>query len=182
MPFEITQSIAGGSGFFLFTRKYVALLKKLRKNEYFTMLDGVSGAGNGYLRKVYRASLAYFYDKFGDEMFDSFAMHFYLILAYYRVNKGSVYDDGVVKFQWGDGDAVFDPFKEILLAYSPEHIIEEMRTYVRYHCQIQANEKQKEWLSKKFSGTKGDFWNGSKKYTTLRNEIFKSLWGKERKE
>lgn len=177
MPFEITQSIAGGSGFFLFTRKYVALLKKLRENEYFTMLDGISGAGNGYLRKVYRASLAYFFDKFGDDKFSDFAMHLFLILAYYRTNSGSVYDKGVVKFQWGGNNAIFDPFKEILLAYSADHIIDDMCTYARYHCQKSKENGKQKWLEKDFNGTVRDFWNGSIKHKNLRDKIFQNLWG-----
>jgi len=177
MPFEITQSIAGGSGFFLFTRKYVALLKKLRENEYFTILDGVTGAGNGYLRKIYRASLAYFFDKFGNDKISDFAIHLFLLLAYFRANSGAVYDRGVVKFQWGDGNAVFDPFKEILLAYSPNHIIENMRVYVRYHCQKPKDNDKQKWFENKFTGTIKDFWDGSRKHEHLRVNIFQELWG-----
>lgn len=176
LPFEITQSIAGGSGFFLYTRKYVGILKALRQKSVFTMLDEVRGAGNGYLRKIYRAAVVYYYDKFKEEMLESFALHLFLILAYYRANSGSIYDRGVVKFQWGDGNAVLDPFKSILLAYSPEHIINEMQEYAKYHCQIQ-DDKERNWLEKKFKNTVSDFWKSSNTFSEQRDHVFQELWG-----
>lgn len=174
LPFEITQSIAGGSGFFLYTRKYVGILQALRQKSVFTMLDRVGGVGNGYLRKIYRAALVFYYDKFEEELFESFALHLFLILAYYRANSSSVYDRGVIKFQWGDGDAVFDPFKTILLTYSPDHIIHEIQEYARYHCQKPKNEK---WFEKDFSGTVNSFWEGSSNFFKKRNSFFLELWG-----
>jgi hypothetical protein len=173
LPFEVTQPVAGGSGFFLFAQKYVAILKKLRQKEIFTMLDGAYGAGNGYLRKVYRAALLYFYDKFEDHQFEAFALHLFLLLAYFRASSSSVYDASVIKFQWGDDKAKFDPFKSILLAYSPEHIIEEMRTYVRYHCQEKEN-----WNSD-LSGTKKQFYQAGKTLFIQPLDTFiGELWGK----
>ena len=181
LPFEVTQSIAGGSSFFLFTQKYVALLEKLRKNEIFTMLDSVTGAGNNYLRKIYRASLVYFYDKFENELFEEFAMHLFLLLAYYRANQSSVYDKGVVKFQWGDTNGEFEIFKEILLAYTPHHIIDNLKTYIKYHCQNPTKDPEN-WFRKKFSGTIKDFWNCSEKFKIKRDKIFLDLWGESNDE
>lgn len=181
LPFEITQSIAGGSGFFLYTRKYVALLKVLRQMGIFTMLDDVRGAGNSYLRKIYRAALVYYYDKFKDEMFESFSLHLFLLLAYYRANSASIYDRGIVKFQWGNDEAEFDPFKEILLSYSPDHIIHEMQEYARYHCQKPTDAKQN-WLQKDFKNTVKNFWQSSNAFHKKREQFFLELWGSIKRE
>ncbi len=174
LPFEVTQSIAGGSGFFLFTQKYVQLLKKLRKNKYFIMLDDVRGAGNSYLRKIYRALLLYFYDKFEDELFEEFALHLYLLLAYYRANTSSIYVNGVVKFTWGDDEKRFDIFQEILLSYSPEHIVKNIRKFIQYHCQ---EPKYNDWQNKNFSGTVSDFWKASDPFKEKRDQLLLELWG-----
>jgi len=178
LPFEVTQSIAGGSGFFLFAQKYVDLLQKLRKNEFFVMLDSISGAGNSYLRKIYKASLFYFYDKFNDELFEDFALHLFLLLAYYRANQSPVYNKGVIKFQWGGNDAEkFDIFQEILLSYTPEHIIKNIKTYMQCYCQDPKTSDKINWFKKNFSGTINDFWNCSEKFKDKREEIFLDLWG-----
>ena len=77
----------------------------------------------------------------------------------------------------GDDGAVFDPFKAILLAYSPDHIIEDMRAFARYHCQNPQNNSEQKWSEQKFKGTVKNFWSSGERHKKLLDEIFQSLWG-----
>lgn len=176
LPFEQTQSIEGGVSFFLYAFKYVGYLQKLRQDHpCFRVFDKINGAGNSYLRKIYRASLLFYYDKFGEELLDEFAMHLYLLLAYYRVQMGSIYTEGVVKFRWAE-DKAWNPFKTIMLKYSPEHIIHSLTQYIEYYC------KSDETLFKDLKGTAKHFYDAAEiakideQLITLRNNIQQKLW------
>jgi len=179
LPFEVTQSIRGGLYFFLYAFKYSELLKKLRKEPWFCLLDDVSGAGNHYLRKVYRASLLYFYDKFGKRDFQEFAALFFLTLSYYRFNKGKLYKQGVVKFEWNDMDGSeeakrWDPFKVISLKYASEHVVGDLRNYLIFYCD------PKKWKKDSDSKTKNDFYDASSResiYGAFLKQIECEVWG-----
>jgi len=131
LPFEVTQSIDGGENFFYYVFKYLELEKRLRKNELYVMFDKLGGAGNIYLRKVYQSALLFYYDKFGEESFEKFSYFLYFLLGYFRLVKDSIRREGVAGMQW-DGSEKFNPFKEIYLAYAPEHLLTAMGRYMKF--------------------------------------------------
>ncbi|WP_286336828.1 DUF262 domain-containing protein [Hydrogenimonas cancrithermarum] len=179
LPFEVTQSIRGGLYFFLYAFKYSKQLKKLRDDPWFRLLDDVPGAGNHYLRKVYRASLLYFYDKFGKRDFQEFAALFFLTLSYYRFNKGKLYKQGVVKFEWNDMDGgeetkQWDPFKVISLKYASEHVVGDLRNYLIFYCD------PKKWKKDSDSKTKNDFYDASSRESidgAFLKQMEREIWG-----
>jgi hypothetical protein len=168
----------GGKSFFLYSFKYAERLKRLKRNyRIFELLDDISGAGNGYLRKVYRAAIFYYYDKFGEELFETFAIYLFLILAYYRSESGSVNRKGVVKFQWGSTQEL-NPFKLIMLKYSPEHVVNTLIQYIKYYCQ-----EKPDWYKfqtsdgKAITGTKKRFFDDiPKTFEKTRDELINRLW------
>ncbi len=176
LPFEVTQSISGGLHFFLYAFKYVEALKQLRNDPWFCLLDDVTGAGNRYLRKVYRAVLLYFFDKFGMQDFEDFAAHLFLLLAYYRNGKASLYKEGVKKFEWNRFDnniepKQWDPFKAILLKYASTHVLKDLQSYLLYYCD------NKNWHSS-LGRTKKEFYYAAKNepYFKVVNEAMMNIW------
>jgi hypothetical protein len=137
LPFEVPHSIDGGLGFFLYTQKYVRLLRKLEKNEWFTMLDHLMGTGNIYLRRVYKAALLLYIDKFGERDFDRFAAYLFLMMSYYRTTGGSqdrskqIRVESVSKYEWVKGKS-WDPFEKIFIKYYPEHLVKDMHKYLLF--------------------------------------------------
>lgn len=174
LPFELTQSIDGGKNFFLYAFKYSKHLIGLRKQHpIFTLLDNVGGAGNGYLRKIYRASLLYYYDKFGDELFEKFAIYLFVLLAYYRANSGSIYVNGVMKFRW-NGEDELNPFKIIMLKYSPDHVLNTLHKYIDYYC----NDTISQGWYTNLKGTRKSFYNGiDVHFKKQRDKVIEGLWG-----
>ena len=66
---------------------------------YVNQLDGISGNGNLFLKKIYQSVLILFVDKFGVDDFDEFAIKFFILLLNFR-QKEQVRKEGVVKFEW----------------------------------------------------------------------------------
>ena len=161
LPFEIIQSIEGGERFFWFVLKYVELIKNLKsKNTLFNQLDGISGNGNLFLKKIYQSVLILFVDKFGVDDFDEFAIKFFILLLNFR-QKEQVRKEGVVKFEW-EKEKELDLYKLIFLKYSSKNVIKEIDKYIEYSiCNI-------EELN---TGTKAEFFN---KFENHKNIINKS--------
>jgi hypothetical protein len=157
LPFEVTQSIDGGENFFYYVFKYMELEKRLRENELYVMFDKLGDAGNIYSRKIYKSALLFYYDKFGVESFEKFAYFLYFLLGYFRLVKDSIRKEGVAGMQW-DGSEKFDPFKEIYLAYAPEHLLTAMGRYMKFRFkeELLANLKENKETVKNI-GTKRKF-------------------------
>ena len=165
LPFEIIQSIEGGERFFWFVLKYVELIKNLKsKNTLFNQLDGVSGNGNLFLKKIYQSVLILFVDKFGVDDFDEFAIKFFILLLNFR-QKEQVRKEGVVKFEW-EKEKELDLYKLIFLKYSSKNVIKEVDKYIEYSiCNIEESK----------IGTKAEFFN---KFENHKN-IIKQILGKK---
>ncbi len=131
LPFEIVQSIEGGENFFYYVFKYDKLYETMCEYDCFTILDNLSGAGNKYLRKIYKSSLMLYFDKFGEERFEEFAYMFFFLIYYYRLWQGTINRYGIVKFEW-NGSSSLDPFKLIFLKYSPDHVLKNIRSYIQF--------------------------------------------------
>ena len=165
LPFEIIQSIEGGERFFWFVLKYVELIKNLKsKNTLFNQLDGISGNGNLFLKKIYQSVLILFVDKFGVDDFDEFAIKFFILLLNFR-QKEQVRKEGVVKFEW-EKEKELDLYKLIFLKYSSKNVIKEVDKYIEYSiCNIEESK----------IGTKAEFFN---KFENHKN-IIKQILGKK---
>jgi len=162
LPFEIIQSIEGGERFFWFVLKYVELIKNLKsKNTLFNQLDGISGNGNLFLKKIYQSVLILFVDKFGVDDFDEFAIKFFILLLNFR-QKEQVRKEGVVKFEW-EKEKKLDLYKLIFLKFSSKSVIKEIDKYIEYS--IRNIEELK-------TGTKSEFFN---KFESHQKEIKKIL-------
>ena len=162
LPFEIIQSIEGGERFFWFVLKYVELIKNLKsKNTLFNQLDGISGNGNLFLKKIYQSVLILFVDKFGVDDFDEFAIKFFILLLNFR-QKEQVRKEGVVKFEW-EKEKKLDLYKLIFLKFSSKSVIKEIDKYIEYS--ISNIEELK-------TGTKSEFFN---KFESHQKEIKKIL-------
>ena len=162
LPFEIIQSIEGGERFFWFVLKYVELIKNLKsKNTLFNQLDGISGNGNLFLKKIYQSVLILFVDKFGVDDFDEFAIKFFILLLNFR-QKEQVRKEGVVKFEW-EKEKELDLYKLIFLKFSSKSVIKEIDKYIEYS--ISNIEELK-------TGTKSEFFN---KFESHQKEIKKIL-------
>ncbi|MGJ0362191.1 DUF262 domain-containing protein [Aliarcobacter cryaerophilus] len=162
LPFEIIQSIEGGERFFWFVLKYVELIKNLKsKKTLFNQLDGISGNGNLFLKKIYQSILILFVDKFGLDDFDEFAIKVFILLLNFR-QKEQVRKEGVVKFEW-EKEKKLDLYKLIFLKFSSKSVIKEIDKYIEYF--ISNIEELK-------TGTKAEFFN---KFESHRKEIRKIL-------
>lgn len=153
LPFEIIQSIEGGERFFWFVLKYFKLVEKLKKQDIFNALDNISGNGNIFLKKIYQSSLILFVDKFGFNDLKPFAVRIFTLLLAKRMND-SIRKEGVVKFEWTDGNRL-DIFKLIFLKYSPNIIHKELNKYIAFNVSE---------INKPISGTKKEFCDAFKKY------------------
>ena len=131
LPFEINSSIESGENFFSFIWKYFELYKTLQNNTIFTKLNTISGSGNIFLSKVYRASLFFYYDKFKEEDFELFSKKVFILLAYVRIHKKQIRKERVAKFKWSNKP--FDIFKAILLSYSSKEVIKKIEYYTKFY-------------------------------------------------
>jgi len=134
IPFQIPQSIEGGENFFYFVYKYYKLLEDLEKFEdgkIFSAIDRASGAGNMFLRKVYKSLLLLFADKFGTENLKEFAVRVLTLLFYFRIASNSIRREGVIRFEWNKGEKL-DLYKLIFLKYCPKIVNKNIDRYVLY--------------------------------------------------
>lgn len=169
LPFEIIQSIEGGERFFWFVLKYVELIKNLKsKNTLFNQLDGVSGNGNLFLKKVYQSVLILFVDKFGVDDFDEFAIKFFILLLNFR-QKEQVRKEGVVKFEW-EKEKELDLYKLIFLKFSSKSVIKEIDKYIEYS--ISNIEELK-------TGTKAEFFNKFENHKNIIKQILGKKYGQQ---
>jgi hypothetical protein len=134
------------------------------KNTLFNQLDGISGNGNLFLKKIYQSVLILFVDKFGVDDFDEFAIKFFILLLNFR-QKEQVRKEGVVKFEW-EKEKELDLYKLIFLKYSSKNVIKEVDKYIEYSiCNIEESK----------IGTKAEFFN---KFENHKN-IIKQILGKK---
>lgn len=169
LPFEIIQSIEGGERFFWFVLKYVELIKNLKsKNTLFNQLDGVSGNGNLFLKKIYQSVLILFVDKFGVDDFDEFAIKFFILLLNFR-QKEQVRKEGVVKFEW-EKEKELDLYKLIFLKFSSKSVIKEIDKYIEYS--ISNIEELK-------TGTKAEFFNKFENHKNIIKQILGKKYGQQ---
>jgi hypothetical protein len=167
LPFEIIQSIEGGERFFWFVLKYIELINKLKTNyKLFNQLDGISGNGNIFLRKIYQSVLILYVDKFGFENFEDFAIRICILLINFR-QKEQVRKEGVVKFEW-EKEKKLDLYKLIFLKYSSKNLIKEIDKYIEFS--IGKIEIPK-------IGTKADFFNKFKEYHDVIMQIIGNNYG-----
>ena len=169
LPFEIIQSIEGGERFFWFVLKYVELIKNLKsKNTLFNQLDGISGNGNLFLKKIYQSVLILFVDKFGVDDFDEFAIKFFILLLNFR-QKEQVRKEGVVKFEW-EKEKELDLYKLIFLKFSSKSVIKEIDKYIEYS--ISNIEELK-------TGTKAEFFNKFENHKNIIKQILGKKYGQQ---
>lgn len=167
LPFEIIQSIEGGERFFWFVLKYVELVKNLKSNNpLFNQLDGVSGNGNLFLKKVYQSVLILFVDKFGVEDFDEFSIKIFILLLNFR-QKEQVRKEGVVKFEW-EKEKKLDLYKLIFLKYSSKSVIKEIDKYIEYSLSN---------IEKSKVGTKAEFFNKFENHQNIIKQILGKKYG-----
>jgi len=160
LPFEINSSIESGDNFFSFIWKYFEIYKILKTNNIFTKLDNISGSGNIFLSKIYKASLFFYYDKFGNENLELFSKKVFILLAYVRITKHQIKKERVAKFEWSDKR--FDIFKTILLSYSSKEVIKKIENYIKFYLDT-------EKFKQEIKGTKLHFIN---KYEGALNELY----------
>ena len=151
LPFEINSSISRGEMFFAFVWKYFELFNELIENEVFKVLDEIDGKGNSYLRTIYKTTLMLYVDKFGYEELETFARKVFILLAYFRIKKGQVRADGVVKFEWSEGNK-FNFYNEIMLSYSIQELLDKLDEYIEFKIDKEEFEKinEKQNTQKKF--------------------------------
>ena len=162
LPFEINSSISRGEMFFAFVWKYFELFNELKENEIFNVLDEIDGKGNSYLRTIYKTTLMLYVDKFGYEELETFAKKVFILLAYFRIRKGQVRADGVVKFEWSNGNK-FNFHKEIMLSYSIQELLDKLDEYIQF--KIDEKEFKKVGNEK---NTKTKFWNKGKLFFNVK--------------
>jgi len=165
LPFELNQSIEGGEKFFWFVFKYNELFYQMGEEKIFNILDNLSGNGNIYLRKIYKGLLLFFVDKFGFDKIEEFGCRLLILLFFYRFKKQAIRKDGIVKFQWNN-NVKFDIFKEILLNYSSEYLLQKIDTYINFNISK---------VDEEIKGVKKSFYNSFEIY---HNKIEKISEGK----
>jgi len=113
LPFEIGTAISSGENFFAYVWKYWEIFNEISKKEYFKYFDKAYGSGNEYLKKIFKTTLFFYYDKFGEENIEEFAKRIYTLLAYLRAIKTQIRKEKVLSFKWNDKNSL-DFYKLIL--------------------------------------------------------------------
>lgn len=143
VPFEINSAISGGENFFMYTWKYYEIYLKLLENTFFTKLDSAYGSGNLYLKKIYQTSLFFYFDKFGNEKLEDFAIRIFILLLYLRINKSSIRKEKVLSQEW-DNSKVLNFYKLILISYSAQEVIDTLDEYIRFNIDSNSIKQLKE--------------------------------------
>lgn len=129
LPFSLRQPIHKGVGFFLYARKYAALLDELLYRaapnheiaQVRKLYTDVVACNSHYLRELFKLALLSYADRFGSQRLLEFAQRTELLLGGLRFEKQSVYKEAPLKFL---RDAEHNLLDVIAMAYRPDDVME----------------------------------------------------------
>ncbi|MCX6265748.1 MAG: DUF262 domain-containing protein [Bacteroidetes bacterium] len=132
LPLQITKTINSGEPFFLFTNKYYDLYNQLFqvKNDerlfrkLYDLLADINNTGVGFLLEAFEASMIFYFDKFGDDQLNEFAMWLEHVLFYKRLTMYSLYYSTVNNYLVD----IVNPFEVIEDSSLPAHVIDQLRS------------------------------------------------------
>lgn len=129
LPFSLRQPVHDGLGFFLYTARYAALVRRLFKDapvsqglkDYRRFYDDVVAWNSPYLRQLHRLALLMYYDQFGEDRLLQFAWALEYVLGAIRLTKQRVFQRSAMKYL---EEARFNLLDVITTAYRPEDVLE----------------------------------------------------------
>ncbi|NML42500.1 DUF262 domain-containing protein [Ramlibacter sp. G-1-2-2] len=132
LPFAIRQPIHKGIGFFLYTDKYAALLRRLLHDEAVApeilrareLYQTLVMTNSLFLREIHVLALLMFADQFGDSRLWEFSLWLEHALGALRLNQDQVRRETAQKFF---RDADLNLLDVIAGAYRPEQVIRHLR-------------------------------------------------------
>lgn len=131
LPFAIRQPVHSGLGFFLYTDKYAALLRRLMTEEVVStevhrardVYHGMVEKNSLYLREIFLLALLMYSDQFGDERLWEFSLWLEHALGAVRLDKQQVRQEAAQNFFRSGGMSLLDM---IASAYRPEQVTSEL--------------------------------------------------------
>jgi hypothetical protein len=138
-PFQADEALAGGEVFFLYSRKYHMLYRRLFFDENAQIskfvigllgrLDSFSGnTGASYVHQIYSASLLFYVDKFGYAQLDEIAAHLFFAIYWLRFRQAAVLYASV--FKYVREEEGFNPFSLITRAGHPDFLIQTIEEFL----------------------------------------------------
>jgi hypothetical protein len=137
LPLQLMQPLEGGEQFFWYIQKYEQLFEYLFEQEnipdstkaiYKIMQNGANwNIGMSRLKEIFEAALLFYYDKFGDDDFEKFALCLEHALFYLRYRQSSIPYATVRNYIIKE----FNPFSIINEAAFPENCIYHIDDFVR---------------------------------------------------
>jgi len=127
-PFQITQSIINGENFFSMISHYTDMITMLfdkkqetafmRFHQLGTGYVGAHRSGDQYVKRMYKACVLLYYDRFGSSGFDQVFPYLYLWCYRLRLMKGSVRYTSIDNYISND-----NLFQRIARSYSPQELL-----------------------------------------------------------
>jgi hypothetical protein len=142
LPLQLMQPLEGGEQFFWYVQKYNILLNSELFNEeleprvlpksvidvYKVINDAANwNVGMWYIKEVFEAALLFYYDKFGTDDIEKFALWLEHGLSYLRYRQSSIQYATVRNYTINE----FNPFAIINEAAFPENCVCQIDDFVR---------------------------------------------------